>query len=290
MRNEPTGDRPRPERTYTALILAGRRPGVDLLAEAVGAPHRTLLDIHGVPMLEGVVQTLRDVPRIARTLVSTDAPDLLRQCPGLLHHERTGDISIVASEQSASRRVLEVLQTTPPTTPLLVTTADHALLTPEIVEYFLTDADRSEADLAFALVAASRLRARFPHSKRTYIPFRGESYSGANLFAFRTSSAQRAADFWTGVEERRKEPWRLARAFGPGALLAFLLRLLDLESAMRHASRVIGVRVQAVPLPFAEAAVDVDRVGDLMLVRQVLAGRAANRQPSLALPRLRHAH
>ncbi len=280
--------RVKPKRHYTALILAGRRRGADVLAEEAGAPHRALLDVHGVPMLERVVHALKSVARIERILVSTDAPELLRQCPGLARHVADGSLVIVAGEQSASRRVLQVLNEIPASTPLLVTTADHALLTPDMVEYFLTEVDQGGADLAFGLVAASRIRARFPESQRTYIPFRRESYSGANLFAFLTPNAWRGAEFWTRVEESRKKPWRLARAFGAFAFLLFMLRWLDLDSAMRRASRVIGARIQAIPLPFAEAAVDVDRLSDLILVREILSSEDPHFSPLHAPPRLSH--
>ena len=42
---------------------------------------------------------------------------------------------------------------------------------------------------------------------------------------------------------------------------------------MARASRVIGAKVAAVSLPIAEAAVDVDKIEDLELVREILAGR-----------------
>ncbi|HSM18648.1 MAG TPA: nucleotidyltransferase family protein [Gemmatimonadales bacterium] len=276
------------KRRYTALILAGRRRGADVLAAEAGAPHRALLDVDGVPMLERVVHSLKNVPCIERILVSTDAPDVLRRFPNLARLEAGGSIELIHTEQSASRRVLQALHEIPASTPLLVTTADHALLTPEMVEYFLTEAEQGRCDLAFGLVAASRVRARFPESKRTYVPFRGERYSGANLFVFRTPEAKRGAAFWTRVEELRKKPWRLARAFGPCALFLFMLRLLDLDSAMRRASRVIGARVQAVPLPFAEAAVDVDRVSDLILVREILSLEVPRPASLFAPARLSH--
>jgi hypothetical protein len=40
-------------------------------------------------------------------------------------------------------------------------------------------------------------------------------------------------------------------------------------------SRRLGAEVRPVILPFAEAAIDVDKPGDLALVRGILAGRAA---------------
>src|SRR5690606_16900263 len=127
--------------------------------------------------------------------------------------------------------------------------------------------------LCVGLVPRSVIEARFPETRRTYLRFRGEAYSGANLFFFRTPAARGAALFWQRVERLRKQPWRIARAFGLRNLLRFLLRRLTLEQAFEKVSRTLGLRAEAIALPQAEAAVDVDKQADLVLVRRLLAER-----------------
>jgi CTP:molybdopterin cytidylyltransferase MocA len=56
-------------------------------------------------------------------------------------------------------------------------------------------------------------------------------------------------------------------------LLRFLLGALSLEAAMRRLSRIIGATVCAVEMPFAEAAIDVDKPADLTLAERILAQR-----------------
>ncbi len=51
------------------------------------------------------------------------------------------------------------------------------------------------------------------------------------------------------------------------------MRRLSLDQAFDQVSRVIGIRAEAIPLPQPEAAVDVDKLDDLILVRQILAER-----------------
>jgi hypothetical protein len=87
-------------------------------------------------------------------------------------------------------------------------------------------------------------------------------------------------EFWTRAEEFRKRPWRLVSVFGPRALLLFLFRRLTLSGALEHASRVIGSRVRPVEMPFAEAAVDVDKLADYELVKRVLAERGEGASPT----------
>ena len=58
----------------------------------------------------------------------------------------------------------------------------------------------ASADVYVGLVAATLLRAHYPESTRTYLPMRDDLYSGANLFAFLTPQAKRAAEFWVRAE------------------------------------------------------------------------------------------
>jgi hypothetical protein len=178
--------------------------------------------------------------------------------------------------------VLDVLERAPDAFPFLVTTADHALLSGAILEHFLAASEASGAQLLVGLVARETVEARFPGTRRTWLRFRGGAYSGANLFAFLTPEALRAARFWRRAESFRKRPWRLVAAFGPVSLALFALGRLDLDAALARASRAMGARVAALALPFAEAAVDVDRPEDLALAESVLAGAQSSREPSSA--------
>lgn len=272
--------RSRPARGYTALVLAGRRGPDDPLAAAAGAPHRALLDIRGTPMLERVLRTLVAAPCIGAVIVSIDEPRLLEAFPGIASlREECGQIIVVRASGSPSRSVLEVLDDCSPEQPLLVTTADHPLLTVEMVESFLGRAESRGGDVAVALVASTVLRARFPDSVRTYLHFADEHYSGANLFALLTPRARSAVQFWTRAESFRKRPWRLVATFGLRTLYLFLSRRLDLEAAFVEVSNQLGVRVHPIVMDQAEAAVDVDKMADLRLVERILGEASQERTP-----------
>lgn len=258
------------------VVLAGRRPGPDALADGDGAPHRALLDIAGEPMLVRVLRHLLGWPSIEHVLVNIDRPELLEALPDVVRWQADGRVAILASTTSPSRSVLESLDRLDLASgPILVTTADHALLDDAILTSFFDASEKTRADLCVGLVPRSVIEARFPEARRTYLRFRGEAYSGANLFLFRTPAARGAALFWQRVESLRKQPWRIARAFGLRNLLRFLLRRLTLAQAFEQVSRVLGLRAEAIPLSQAEAAVDVDKRDDLVLVRRLLAERRA---------------
>ena len=264
---------PRPPiRGYTALVLAGRRGPDDALAAAAGAPHRALLDVHGTPMLERVLRSLVATPCVGEIIVSIDEQQLLDSFAGIQElREGNNRLAVVEAADSPSRSVLQALERIPLEQPLLVTTADHALLSVEMVESFLGRAEQRGGDLAVALVASKALVARFPDAIRTYLRFADERYSGANLFAFLTPRARTAVHFWKTAESFRKRPWRLVAAFGLRPLILFLTRRLDLEAAFAEVSKRLGVRVHPILMEQAEAAIDVDKLSDLELVKRILS-------------------
>jgi len=178
-----------------------------------------------------------------------------------------------ATSGAAIARTLESTLADPATRfALLVTTADHALLTPAMVADFLGKA--AGADLAIGLVEQRALLARLPDSKRTWLRFKGGAYSGANLFAFGSPEAARAIALWRGVEQDRKKGWRMIAALGPALLLGSVLRLRTLQQTLEAVSRKLGLTVRAVEMTDPIAAVDVDKPTDLALAERLLKERA----------------
>jgi GTP:adenosylcobinamide-phosphate guanylyltransferase len=257
----------------TALVLAGSRRGEeDPVAHYRHVTAKFLVTAGGVPMLVRVVRALAASPSIGDILISLDDPTLVERLPELEPLRASGHLQVLRSSSGLSSSVAGGFEQAGP--PLLVTTADHALLDVAMIEHFLGAADALAADVAVGLAAAATIAASYPQTRRTYLRFRDGGYSGANLFLLRTREAHRGIEFWQRVERDRKAPWRLAGAFGPVLLLAYLLRLATLKQAMRLVSRRLGTRVAAIPMPMAEAAIDVDKPADLDLVESILAARS----------------
>jgi 2-phospho-L-lactate guanylyltransferase (CobY/MobA/RfbA family) len=220
-----------------------------------------------------VVEALAASPGIDRIAIALEDPALLDQLPALRPLIAAGRCRPLPTAATPSLSVQHALDELPDPLPLLVTTGDHPLLTPEIVAHFCAAARTSGADLVAGLTPATAIRAAYPDAQRTYLRFREERYSGANLFAVLQPDGRRAVAFWRRVEQERKRPWRLVRAFGWLPLLAYLLGRLTLDDALARASNVIGARLAAVVLPQPEAAIDVDKPADLELVEAILARR-----------------
>ena len=266
---------------WTAIVLAGRRPGEDGFAAAHGVAAKALIRAGGEPMLGRVARTLLDCPSIGRIVV------LAQEAEALLTGElawMAGEARIAAAEagNGISTSVSRLAGSEAAPYPVLVTTADHPLLRPEMVEAFIAGAEG--ADGAFAMVERATVERVYKGTKRTWLKTANGHYSGANLFALTTSASRAGMDFWARAEKHRKRPLKLLSYFGPGILLRALTRTISLQAAAERAGRKVGMRLKAVTLPFAEAAIDVDKPADLDLAEHILAARRASPAAPSAAP------
>jgi GTP:adenosylcobinamide-phosphate guanylyltransferase len=253
----------------TALVLAGRRrdSGPDPVAAAAGVPHKALAPVAGVPMLLRVVAALRASPEVGRVAVCAEAPG---EALSGLGRGLEGVAVRAAADSPAASAAAALAEFG---APLLVTTADHALLTPAMVGHFVRAAPPG-ADAVAALARRETVLAGHPGTRRTWLRFRDGAFSGCNLFLLaEAGGAGRAVAFWRRVEGARKRPLAMAGALGPLVVLRFALGRLTLRAALDALGRRCGARLAAVEMPFADAAVDVDKPDDLALAEAVLRRR-----------------
>lgn len=260
---------------YSALILAGdRRPG-DPVAALGDAGCKALTPVLGLPMLHRVVGALRDSKRVSDITLVGPGNRMLDSDPTLREMIDRGELAMLEPAASPSLSAYRGL-THIRSRPVLVTTADHALLQSDIVDYFLERSQMSGCDVTVALTPLATVMAKFPENRRTAIKLKGGPYCGSNLFAFMTEESAKVADFWKDIEQRRKNPKKVVMgALGIASTVRYLLGTLSLDQAMQRISHTLGVRVGAVIMPFADAAVDIDTVEDFLLVEKTLRLRAS---------------
>ena len=263
-----------PATGFNALILAGNRREGDSVAVHAGVSHKALAPINGIPMLLRLYRTLRSCSGIGDVYVCIDDGALLDGIPELEQARKAGDMKIIPPASSPAASLARALETIGLALPLLTTTADHPLLSREMVEYMLENAP-GDAELCVGLAEAEVVTAAYPDAIRTFYRFKGRRFSGCNLFLARGQAAAAVAAFWQRMERHRKKPWRLVWEFGPVALLRMLMGRLSLDEAFAHVTRVTGARIRPVLLPFAEAPIDVDKPADFELVSDILRRREA---------------
>jgi hypothetical protein len=161
------------------------------------------------------------------------------------------------------------------TFPVLITTGDHPLLTAAMINHMLQQAEATSADVLVGLATAETINAAYPETRRTYFNLGGTRVSGCNLFTVKTQAGLKLLLRWQDLERNRKKPWKLVGAFGLMPILWFALGMLTPDRAFGHISRRLGIVVAPVFMPFAEAAIDVDKPADHALAETILKKRLA---------------
>ena len=258
---------------FTTIVLAADRASGDAVAAAAGVACKCLTPVAGTPMVIRVLDALNASDQIGECILCGPPWSIVENNDILSARLEAPDVRWAANQSTPSTSTLTVLNALPETDPVLVTTADHALLRPEMVNHFCAAARETECDLVAAVATHETIMAAYPGMRRTVTRLRDGAFCGCNLFAFMTPKARAAADFWRRVESQRKKPWRVVGALGPLVILRYLLGLLTLGEALSRMSQCLDMSVGAVMMPFAEAAVDVDTVSDWKFVEDIASGR-----------------
>lgn len=259
---------------WTAIILAGRRPGEDAFALGYGVTAKALIRVGGEAMLGRVAKTLLAVPAIGRIVVLAQEAEALF-AGDLAWLGADSRVSTAIAGEGISLSIAAIAGSERAPYPLLIATADHPLLCPRMVEAFIAGA--VGADAAFAVVDRATVEAIYPETRRTWLKFSDGGFTGANLFALTTPAAKDLLAFWAKAETDRKKALRILSVFGPMIFLRALTRTIAMDKAVAKVGVKAGLRLRAVRLPFAEAAIDVDKPADHALAERILARRQALR-------------
>lgn len=259
-----------------ALVLAGRRND-GALREASDAEWEALIDVCGRPMVGYVVEALASARHVAGGMVVGPSElatfgllpaGFTRVEPGasLLDNLRLGVDALAAS---LGGQLPEAI---------LVSTSDVPLLTAAMVDAFLARTGDMGLDVYVPVVRRETAEARFPGVHRTYIHLRDGAYTMGNLFLVHTGLLRPEAGQMRRLEafvRLRKAPLQMARTLGPRLVLGVALHRFTLEDVERVAGARLGIRGRAVVVDDPEIGVDVDKVSDLALCREVLSHLAS---------------
>jgi GTP:adenosylcobinamide-phosphate guanylyltransferase len=252
---------------WTCIVLAGQRPGPDMLAQHFALERKALVPVRGEPMICHVVRTLHMSPHIGKIVILSQDVEYLRSAV-----DAAGGAILVESQNSISLSIKAQTEILGFSSPLLVTTADHPLLTVEMIDEFVRHAD---GDVAVAMVERQTMLRQFPDAQRTWLRFSDGAWSGANLFALMTQKSSFALELWADAEQDRKKAWRLFLHFGLLLAIRALTRTIGLHQAMEKAGKRLGLDAQLVPMSDPVAAIDVDKLSDHVLAEKILTERAA---------------
>ena len=254
------------------IVLAGQTRGkTDGLVRRFAQSHRSLIPIAGQPMIAHVLRVASDHPHVASLAICIEREafgsvwDVLTRLPG------RGSVALVPAREELADSVRDAA--TGWSGPLIVTTADHAMLSTDAIDAVVDALGR--ADVAVALAPRLNVEAVHSAAPRRFLSFRDGDYAACDLYGIAGPTALRAVEVFRGGSLDGASA-RIRRATGLIGLLLVRCRLLTVLGATAMASRHLGLRLSAVVLSDGSQAIDVNDDRSYAVVRDLLDRRSAS--------------
>lgn len=258
--------------TVIGVITAGWSPKEDdPLADYTQGGSKALIPIAGKPMIAHVIDALAGSRYVQRSVIVGLDPstgidfsmpvDLVPDTGSLIGN-------VEAGLWHAMKQYSEM-------DGALLSGSDVPTVTPTIVDTFIDTCLRTDHDVYYSIVARSVMEARFPNSRRSYVHLKGGDFAGGDLMYFRSSTDLGDRDLWDRLANSRKHPLQQVAMLGLWPLLKLVSGHLSLAEAEERACKIIKMRGHAIPFPYAEVGMDVDKPHQLEIVRAELEAQAA---------------
>jgi len=255
-------------RPFTSIVLAAQRVGrMDPVAAQAGVANKSLAPIAGAPLIRHVVDALLATPGLGAVRIVVE-PETAAAIQAVL--PRGAPVDFVTAADNLADSVYTAAAGVDG--PMLITTSDNVLLTPDAVLATLAPL-LAGADVSLALATETSVLAAHPEGQRRFYRFADEAYSNCNLYALRGMSAMRVAESFRSGGQFAKKPLRMVVALGPINLALLLLKRLSLRGALRRLGRRFGLAVEPVILADGAHAIDVDNARTYACAEELLARR-----------------
>lgn len=256
------------------LVMAASRRGVDdPVALLQGKAHKCLVEIDGQVMLERVLEALVDSGCFDRIHVSLDTPDVLEATPRMRGWVEDGTAIFVAARGNLADSVLAAVEEIGQPLPLVITTGDNALHTPELVHDFVEGFMAGSEDVALGLSTEEVVLREFANSGLAFHQLKDGGSSSCNLYGLRNERALTAVKVFEGGGQFGKRHWRILKAFGLWPFVLYKLKLTTMRGLIDAIGRRLGVSIAPVMLDYPFGPIDVDHKHSFEITEAALIRR-----------------
>ncbi|KEO87975.1 hypothetical protein EH30_00950 [Erythrobacter sp. JL475] len=262
----------RQETKVTALVMAGKRSGVlDPLAEKAGVSQKAVVPVNGVPMVERVVRAVAECPEVCAIRIVAHEPDEIAALPGVAALIKEGRLTFAEGKFNLVDSVFSGAEGAE--FPLLITTADNCLVTPEGYTEFVTKCIAAGADVSAGLARKEDVIAADPVGQKRFYEFRDGGFSNCNMYWIGNRDALGAAEIMRQGGQFMKFPSRIIKAFGLMNLIRFRLGTGSKEKLFEQVSRRFGFKLVPIELSDGHYAIDVDEERSFGVTERILKRR-----------------
>jgi GTP:adenosylcobinamide-phosphate guanylyltransferase len=252
------------------LVLAGRRSStLDPLAAKIGVSHKALVPVAGEAMVGRVLRIAAEAFPEAPLFVSVEDFAVIAAEPTVARLHAAGRLKPVEAQHHIVDSVVEASRSTG--FPLLITTADNVLMTPDGLHAIADDGSAGGADGIVMLAEREDIMAAHPDGQRRFYRFRGGAYSNCNLFWLGSPKALAATEGFRHGGQFAKRKKDAVRALGLSTLFLYALNLTTIQGMFRHFSRRFGVAIRPLVVADGRLAIDVDNERTHRVAEEILA-------------------
>lgn len=258
----------------TVLVMAASRKGVnDPVALLQNKSHKCLVEIDGQVMLERVLEALIDSGCFSRIYVSVEEENILRATPRMSAWVDEGRVAFVRSSGNLADSVLSAVDVIPDPLPLIITTGDNALHTPELIRDFMTAFWTRDEDVALAFTRDDVVLRDYANSGLAFHMLKDGGYSACNLYALRREKSLSAVRVFESGGQFGKRHKRILKAFGVTPFILYKLKLTGLEGLIKVIGRKLRVTIDPVLLQYPYGPIDVDNKNSFDITEETLRKR-----------------
>jgi len=253
------------------IITAGGipKPNHPLYKYTQGKP-KALIGIAGKPMIQWVLDAVSEAKGLEEVTVvglersvalSCDKPlTLLPNQGNMIGNIREG--------------VRHILEKNPGTEYVMVSTSDIPLVTGEVYDWFIAQAQKTYHEFYLNMVTRQVLEARFPSIKRRVDRIGNLELRGvADINILQPKIVMQKDGPAKRIEKARGNLRRQLNFIGFDTLFLLMLRRLDLDAFTKRLGKKHGVDLHPVICPYAEIAMDVDEPAHLEIMQRELSER-----------------
>jgi molybdopterin-guanine dinucleotide biosynthesis protein A len=246
------------------VVLAGGELSVDdpLVSAALNGGNKAHLPLGGKPMLQWVLDALGGSDLISRVILIGQSEEAGFKClkPMVTIPDQGG---LVENLIAGVRRSVQL---SPDEGYTLIASGDIPLISTEMVDWVIRNGVTVGAEITYHVVSEEVMGARFPGSKRTFVPLKDVRVCGGDLNLIANHVIDQHQSLWLRLADTRKSPLKQAAIFGPVILAGLALRRFTLDELAKRISRRLKLNAQVVISQYAELGMDIDKLHQYEMV------------------------
>lgn len=258
------------------VVLAGSPKERDTLMEAADVDYKALIDINGKPMINYVLEAIKDSGIASYILIVGIQKDIIKLPDGF--DESIVEFYSIEGSQAdkvhkTCQKLLEIAKSKDifpeEKYHFLHISGDVPTITPEIIKEFHLKTIDHQVDFYYPVVSKSVMDKKFPNNGRSFMHLE-DYFAGGDLIIAEAEILTKRYDKIKLVTENRKSFIKGIFFASPIIFFKYILKRIKLSDVDRVLTKIFKVKSKLIISENAEIAFDVDKPYQLDIVREYL--------------------